>query len=315
LRVSGRAPPTWAEVLRRLFAAGWLPTDRDPGGRSWARRITSDDEMPDELRAFFRTIPITELTPFPYYALAPTFRGIYPRPEMAKLVILASRRLFVAEAMEAAVHGHGYPLDGILTLEQGVVLLHSWIRIQAQREDGDNAALEFNLDSVTDRIMNPFIDGLRAPPLGRAGAGQGDWPGLSHLAPVNVKFMNHAGASLRPGDRLRPSLYQPEIRRTVAGLGRVKLARRMSSAQLVLVTHSELVVLRDDEGQRPHRGARYAAIRTYAPLQRITEANVAPVAADLLALEISIQGATRLRILFEPANEGQFAQVLREHEC
>jgi hypothetical protein len=287
----------WGDVLRRVLGGRRAATGPDAGARLWARRIEAESEIPAAFREACATLGLPGRLPFPYTVVTPASEAIDGFPENEKLVRISGDHVHVLENTPTGISMVGYAQGDIFYVERGTLLLYSWIGIHGRTLQGVPSSTILKFNTVTEHFMAPIIECLRPLPdfqaSGPSGAGS-----MAHRPPdpIDLKFMNYARSSLRPGDDILLSIYQPEIRRGLAGRMGLSFTWPIAPAHLVLLTRRELILIRDDENQRPHQGSPYGAISTYVPLSRISSTAIANSRGGLIALQIHLSAGVDLEL-------------------
>lgn len=254
----------------------------------------------------------TERDPFPYTALTPTFKGIYRQPENEKLVCHSGGNIYIVELVASRLSVTCYPLEDICYVENGIILLHSWITICGVSKYGALTLSTLKFNAVTDHIMAPFVECMRPGTNGTQGVVMSADPnGLKYLANTNLKFMNYARACVRPGETIVQIVLQPEIRTELASLCGVTLSKPISPAHLIILTDCELISIRDDNSQSWWKGPPHGGIRTYMPRQKIGAASLASKGEDTLSLSIGLPGNLNIESLFESSQQNELELLLQ----
>jgi hypothetical protein len=305
-----RSDPWW-DSIRSMLLAHVRRAQIDQRTRSWARRLTSESEIPEAYRAFFAALPRREGRLFPYTVLTPTFKGGPGRAEPERLLCLTGQALHVFTQDETHPSPICYPLDDIFYVERGVMLLYSWIGFYGRSLDSATSSTTIRFNSVTDHILAPFVEQLRPP----GGSPPASPPGsktfsLDDLARANFKFMSYAHASLRAGDVLRLLIYQPQVRRRPARFLGLARGKPIAAAHLVMLTRRELILIRDDDTQRPTRGSPHGAIWKYVPLAKIVSASMGAGAGGSIGLHIELSPDVHIDAEFESSRSEAVEQLL-----
>jgi hypothetical protein len=286
---------------------------QDTRSRTWARRLASYNELPDLYRPFFDALPADRTEPFPYTVLTPTFKDIPRRAQHEKLVCLLGDELVILEGLDDHLAQTHFPLNGRCFVERGVILLQAWITVRGEASSGGPKSVTLRFNSVTDHIMAPFVDRLRpSPAVPSAIDLDAERARFNYLAQTHYKFYSHGRASIQPGVRVQQILLQPEIRRTSFTLLGYSLSRRLSPAHLVVLTDTELILIRDDESQFWLKGAAHGAIWSYVPRNLITSLALAPGQHDLLTFDATLRDGTTLRAPFESSAEPDLRRIMQE---
>lgn len=298
--------------------AAWLRQDRpkiadaDTRARTWARRVDSFGQVPETLRGLFDEIPPDEREPFPYSVLTPTFRGIGRRLEPERLVCLTAKTLYVLEARHSGLEIAKFHLRGKCIVERGVVLLYSWIRVSGTAEDGTPQSCCVRFNSITDHLMAPFVDALRAP-----SAGSGDMQGsrlecFNSLAQTHYKFYSRGRSGLRPCDCVARMLFQPEVRDSRREVLGFTITRRISPAHLTVLTPSEVILIRDASSRFWLKDQTHGAIWTHVPREMVRSASLEPGERQCLRLTLHCKAEVEEWMLFEASVRQELQGLVQE---
>jgi hypothetical protein len=270
--------------------------------RSWARAIEGRDQVPEAYRSFFET-GSGSAGPFPYTVLTPSYEG-FLRPTVEKLVCCSDRQIHILEMKRHTLNCTSFAYDAIAQIEYGVLLLHSWITISGTADNQALATATFKFNSVTAHLFGPILEKMRpaADPTGGADL-RVEQAKFDPLMRSNYKFMNYARRSLRPGARVVQSLMQPELRAKLVTLFGRTLSRSVAAAHMLILTDSELILVREEESSRWGHDRPYGGIWSYIPLDKITSVTVTERDASLLVLSIALAGQAPLTSLFSASNK------------
>jgi hypothetical protein len=305
---------TWEPIAS--FGKEKLPvlTAAEQTRLSWARRVKSYDDLPELYKGFFDALPPHERNQFPYTVLTPTFKG-FRKPENEKLICMPGERVCVLESIENKVLPVCYPLADINYVEAGAILLYAWITINGLDEQGQLASSTLKFSAVTDSLLAPYVESMR-PRISEAREAY-LWTETDHfdsLANTNFKFMSYAKKSIRPGEKVIQSLFQPEIRTELFKLYAVTISRSVSPAHLSILTDSELIIIRDDESQRWLQGVRNGGIWTYIPLSKVSSVSLSHKEQNLLVLSICLPENQHVDCLFQDSRKGKVERLLSQLE-
>ena len=300
-------------IIARIRANWPRIPPQDTRSRTWARRVETLRELPDLYRPFFDSLPAAHTEPFPYTVLTPTFKDIPRRAEREKLVCLLGSELLILEGIDDHLTQTRFPLDGRCFVERGVILLQAWITVRGETSGGGPASTTLRYNSVTDHIMAPFVDRLRPSPAVTSAVDlDAERERFNYLAQTHYKFYSHGRSSLQPGARVQHILLQPEIRRTKFTLLGYSLSKRLSPAHLVVLTDTELILIRDDKSQYWLKGSAHGAIWSYIPRSIIEAISLDPVDNDLLALRIDVAGGISLKAMYEVRAEAELRSLIQQ---
>jgi len=300
------------EVLGSLWpeAAGRSPGEQ--GSESWAQAVASYPELPATYKPFFDALPDAERTPFPYTVLTPTFKG-HRRPENEKLVCRIGASVWVLEKIGDRLSSTCFPLADICYVENGMILLHSWITIRGVNSNGVLTSSTLKFNSVTDRVMAPLVEAMRPSLTGPGAPAAGrDSSQFAYLATQSFKFRSYAQATIRPGESVVQTILQPEIRSKLVRLAFVSLSRAVAPAHLTILTDCELIDIRDDISQRWLNGHPHGGIWTYVPLSRIVSISLDSKKKNTLVLSVCLPGRQHFDSVFEASARAELERLI-EH--
>jgi hypothetical protein len=217
-------------------------------------------------------------------------------------VLLSGRNIYVVDDSEAELRATHYPIENIHLLERGSILLHAWITIRGMDFTGTVRPTTIRFNSVTEHIMAPFLEAMRAPTTAGSGADLStERSRLSFLRAEHFKFFNYGRGSIRPGARVIQCAFQPERRSELVRLFDFSVSRLDWPAQLCILTDTELILLRDDDTQRWSIGPPHGAIWIYVPRRQILQVSMASGSDGMQMLAVTLAGDARISAPFEPS--------------
>lgn len=223
--------------------------------------IDAPEKMPEEFAADAR--PYWVDRPFPYCVFIPGFvsNGITYN---AVLMILDEQALTVLEHQQDTLRTTRMPIQDIIFLERGCVLLYSWLDLKANVNGTlTDCRIEFN--SAREDLMQPIIDSIRDaynPPTEIPGDSR---ESISFLKETDLRFYNYAGLSLLPGRSIEKVIYQPEITQPLMHLFR----KSVQDAHVTLIGPNEFIDI-EEAGRVEAAGTRsQGAVWRYIPRKAI----------------------------------------------
>jgi hypothetical protein len=296
----------------RRLAAGVeslpLLTGFEQSRLSWARRLESLDEVPQEYRDFFRAQ--TGGNAFPYCVLTPSFKG-FLRPATPKLVYLHQDSLVILDTVMDELVATSYAIKDVGRIEVGTVLLNSWITFSGVAGNGLLTAVQVRFNTVTDYLFKPFLERIRQSLGEPSGSNlRAEQAKFDYLNPVNFKFMNYARGTILPGEKVLAHILQPEVRKVlIRVLGR-PFYRTTVFAHISILTDRELVVIRDEESEAAGNSIRYGGIWTYVPLQKIVSVSLSEKADDLICVSLGLPENDHVDSLFAASNRPELDRFM-----
>jgi hypothetical protein len=276
---------------------------------SWAKAVLCFDMLPEAFKDVFKTL-LGDTSRWPYTILLPTYEG-FMRREAVRLIFSLDDKIYIVERARNTITCTCYPIRDISYVEQGMILLHAWVKINGITADGvaSSATLKFN--AVTDYMFTPIVEAIRPATGDRADTDHSlELAKFDHLVRLNFKFMNYGKHSVLPGEKVIHTILQPEMRNEIfTALGR-SFSRIISTAHISILTDRELILIRDEEQSKWSRDAHYGGSRSYIPLDKISCISLAKREPDLLALCIHLPGDDTIVSLFPTSNEREVGAFL-----
>lgn len=262
---------------------------------TWASRISSEGELPDEFRLPFRALRLAADV-FPLVLFSPLFKcdGFENPP---KLLVIADDQIICLERLRNAVVKVELRADEVHSVEWGTVLLDSWIRFLGQRERGP-ASIRVDFNTASRDLFLPVLEEYRRKHYeGSEDACDHDPAPFDGLNRIDFKFMNYARQTLRPGVEVRHHCLQGAVSNKILGV----FETLKIPASMLIATQKELIVIREGDGEVV---GRYGGIWDYVLLDRIRRIRIQrPAARDVLQLEIQLPGDSSLACEYLPEKE------------
>jgi len=269
--------------------------------RTWVRRLNSYDDVPQEFRSAFPE----QGASFPYTLLIPEDRLSLFHKRNAKVFCLYDDRFLVLEAEGGRVRTFSSAFDEILYLEQGRVLLQSWLTITTL---SGTVTIQFNTTNL--QLIEPVIrtvrQGVSALPATETHAEEHELSKFDYLSSLNYKYMNYGRQSLCPGDVVRQIAYQPE-RCIAEGMNLFKnvVFRRYATSHLAILTEREVILIKENTPSRSERTTLYGGVFTYIPQQKIHDIAFTPNPENTCCtMEIALPKRICIRSEFSQDNAG-----------
>lgn len=235
---------------------------------AWPRVIRSSKDVPSE---FLRVFPDYE-TAFPYTLVIPEEKGgFFQSLETAKMLCVSEGRLCFLENVRGIAVSREIPLDSIVSLEHGRILLKSWLKIST----GSNTmTIPFN--TVHEHLFLPVIEAIRPAvnseelsPLAQI-RHQQELSKLGYLWKTNFKYFNLSRKSILPGESIREVVYQPELQISTLKLFGKSVLSKALTGHLAILTENELILINEVEKTKDAQHLLYGGIFTYLPLKHIS---------------------------------------------
>ncbi len=267
--------------------------------RTWVRRLHSYEDVPQEFQSAFPD----QGASFPYTLLIPEERLSLFHTRNGKILCLYDDRFLVLEAERGRVHTFSSAFDEFLYLEQGRILLQSWLTITTL---SGTVTIRFNTTNLKllEPVMKKLRQGMKAPPLIETSPDEHELSKFNYLSPLNFKYMNYGRLSLFPGDAVRQIAYQPE-RCIAEGMNLLKhvVFRRYATSHLSVLTERELILIKENTPSRSAHTAVYGGVFTYIPQRKIHDITFTPNPEKACCtMEIALPKNIRLRSEFSLDN-------------
>lgn len=270
--------------------------------RSWTRILTSLDEVPETFRASF-----PPNAAFPYAILLPEDRLSFLQKRREKLLCMYDDQIVIMESGRDQVNMTPYKMQDILYLEHGRELLHSWVKIVSA---SGSSTVSFN--TVTIRHFEPIFEKIR--PKAITTVKEKDCGAFDYLSAVNYKFMNLGRQSVRAGEHVIETVYQPDrCVRTVTLFHKI-LLRQYATGHLSILTENELIVIRQTARMKTGEQNIYGGIFLYIPLRQIQDLSFSDdEKKSLRVMTVSLADRVKLHSEFARDNKGleAFQQACR----
>ena len=274
---------------------------------SWASVIENYTAVPAPFKSACQPL-LGNIQPFPYVVFAPVMSGF--RQKIAEqLICEVNDTITIWEHMGDQIITAAYPLKDISMVEEGHILLYSWLTINGVTSQGVAASATVSFNTVTAPYFEPFVDRVRPA---SADVDQARWQAekakFDYLETASFKFMNFARRSLVPGEQVIRTFWQPKIRKPFITLFGWSLYRTLYVAHLAVLTDKEVIFIGDDARLTETRGGQHGGIWQYVPLEHIVSASLTKQ-NDLLTLSLTLSSdGHHLNKLFAAANQREIEQ-------
>lgn len=274
---------------------------------SWASVIEDYTAVPEPFKSACQPL-LANIQPFPYVVFAPVISG-FRHKTTEQLICEVNDTVTIWEHVGDQIITTAYPLKAISMVEEGHILLYSWLTINGMTSQGVAASATVSFNTVTTPYFEPFVDRVRPAAANVDQAGwQAEKAKFSYLETASYKFMNFARESLVPGEQVIRTVWQPKIRKPLITLFGWSLYRTLSAAHLVVLTDKEVIFIGDDARLTETRGGQHGGIWQFVPLEHIVSASLTEQ-GDLLNLSLNLSSrGHHLDKLFAVANQREIEQ-------
>jgi hypothetical protein len=193
-----------------------------------------------------------------------------------------------------------FPLNQILFLEMGTMLLHSWFKI-CGTVAGQITSITVEFNTVVEYLFKPIAEKIRTvihhlektdDSMERM---KKETAKFDYLIKENYKYMNFGKRSLLPGTEVYQILLQPDIRVKF----RKYFYRMISLVHQTILTDKELIIIKEGDNSNQRRQIRYGGIWCYIPLDKIVKLDVScNLEGDLYRLSVNLPENMTMSSLF-----------------
>ena len=274
--------------------------------KSWALEIKSLENLPRAFQEAFLLFAPKE-GEFPYTVYSPPYRSNRLKSS-ARLMFTWDKNLVVLTKEKSKIEPICFEFQNIDYVENGSVLLTSWIKIEGTGTDGGYHSVMVGFNSVMDGLFLQFIDRIRSEYLvSEKGKKATEAFKFDFLGPQNFKFMNYAKQNLHDGESIDSIIYEPEMNvENFKVFGRA-FYKRISPAHLLIITDTELILLSDPESVKL---SSYGASWGYIPLDRIRSVEfVFEEAEGYHVLKIHLNGGKEIRSIYREEHKAEVEKI------
>lgn len=256
----------------------------------WARPIQSFEEIPNAFKEF---LPQSELFPYIIYS-PPDSWG--EKKTNAKLTCMYQDKVVVLEVIRNEVNTTCYWFKDIDYIEQGTMLLYSWIGIHGFVDGAlSNSIVEYN--SVVTPYFHPIVRAIRqVQPISETIGDNRDLSKLDYLNVLNYKFFNYSHDSILPGEEIIGTVYQPAVYEKSMFF----FTRVVTLSHLTILTNKELIIIKEEEVIEVKRRSdvKNGGVWVYIPLHKIFNITIdSNERKNLLTLVIAVK-QNRINLTF-----------------
>lgn len=274
---------------------------------SWARPIISYEEIP---HIFTEFLPQKE--PFPYIIHSPPDRW-GDRRTNGKLTCMYQDKIVVLEVTDIKVNEVCYWFKDINYIEQGTLLLYSWIGIHGII-DGKLSTSIIEYNSVVADLFNRIVKAIRQVHLILEHmADDLDLSKLEFLNKLNYKFYNYSHDSILPGGKIIDAVYQPDIYEKFL----VVFKRTITLAHVTILTDKELIIIKDEElvTVKKKYNFKNGGVWAYIPLDKIINMTIiVNEKQGLLTFILCVEKDT-ISLIFSDLQQQDLGDLLREFKA
>jgi len=274
--------------------------------KSWALEIKSLEEVPRAFQEAFLALAPKE-GEFPYTIYSPPYRSNRLKSS-ARLLFTWEKKLVILTKEKTKIESVLFEFRNIDYIENGAVLLTSWIKIEGTGSDDSYHSVMIGFSTVMDGLFLKVLDIIRAEYLiSEAGKKETEAFKFNFLGQQNFKFMNYGKQYLHDGEKIGSIIYEPEIDIENFKVFGKAFFKRVSPAHLLIITDEELILLSDPESVKL---SNYGASWGYVPLDRISRVEfVFDDDEGYYVLKIKLKGGKEIHSIYREENKDKVKKI------
>lgn len=248
---------------------------------SWARPVKSFEEIPHSFKEY-----ISQSEPLPYSIYSPSDHW-GKKQTNAKLTCMYQDRIVILEVLENKVNEICYLFKDINYIEQGTILLYSWVSIHGFA-DGKLSVSILEYNSVVAVYFHPLVTAIRQSHFisNKIGDNQ-KLSKLDYLNRLNYKFFNYSHDAILPREEVMGTVYQPAIYEKFILL----FTRVVNLGHLTILTDQELIIIKEELTEEKRKSnANNGGVWVYIPLHKIVSITINNKRKNVINLVIGVQG-------------------------
>jgi len=272
---------------------------------SWARTIERYEEIPEVFKKYYNE-NFPNLDSFLMGICAPADRWGSKRTN-EKLILLYDDKVIFFERIKNKVEAILYPIQNISYIENGSILLYSWIKISGI-VNGETKSFVVEYNTVVDDMFKAVIDKLRTSLCNmEVLSGKKESYSFDCLCAINFKFMNYAKRAILNGEEVINFLYQPEIK-----VPYLKFFRKVKcSSHMIIYTDKELIILKEEDINST-KTTKYGGIWIYIPINKVLNVSVDETEDGYLNLNITVYGSEVFKLVFECSQKEDLEKLINQ---
>ncbi|EGD51121.1 hypothetical protein TheetDRAFT_2057 [Thermoanaerobacter ethanolicus JW 200] len=263
-----------------------------PSIDSWARTIKDYSEIPEMFKSYYDK-NFKDSTRFLNAVYTPA-DSWGRRKTNDKLMFLYENNVVFLEKMKNSINAVSYPIENINYIENGSILLYSWLKINGNIE-GETRSFVLEYNTVVENIFKPIIEKLRILLCDiETSDKEKEIDDFDCLRDINYKFMNYAKKAVLNGEKVIDFLYQADIK-----VPYFKFFKKLkSTSHMIIFTNKELIILQE-ENAKSIKDVKYGGIWIYIPVHKILNAYIDEEETGFLNLSINVSGSNVFKSRFE----------------
>ncbi|MCE5284941.1 MAG: hypothetical protein LLG02_03690 [Pelosinus sp.] len=250
---------------------------------SWPRIVNCYDDIPKVFRDYVNTQKY-----FPYIVYSPPDNWGLKIYTNAKLTCLYQDRIMILENNNGSVQQDCYYFKDIDYVEQGRILLYSWIKVSGFSEGAFSTTMVI-YNTVMIELFTMVVKSIRKSQFLNVNEAMTlDLSSLDFLQSLSYKFLNYTRESILLGEKIKQTVYQPLLRKKYLFF----FKKTIIWGHIIILTDQELIVLKNEENDKSNNKEQetFGGIWMHIPLAKIAQINIdAQAGKDLIILSIKLR--------------------------
>jgi hypothetical protein len=273
---------------------------------SWTKFIATYDQLPPAYQKAYDEL-FTVGGKFPYTLWTPGYADLL-KPVPERLICTSEESIIIFEKRGEKIRHVSMKYDSISYIENGIVLLHSWLTIFGIDQNGEIAAPSIRYNTVSEEMVLPILASLRvSPDRQRVSPLDVEMARFDYLSKINFKFMNYGRSSIRNGDQVLKIVLQPEIREEIVRIFGISFSKQVSPDHIVILTKDEIISIRNTG-----KVSSYGGIWNYIPREKISSVSLENDDNGWLILGLQLQSGHRVLLTFDESRKTEIEKFRDE---
>ena len=270
---------------------------------SWTKFIPAYDQLPPAYQKDYDAL-FTVGSKFPYTLWTPGYADLL-KPVPERLICCAEESMTIFEKRGEKIRNVSMKYDSINYIENGIVLLHSWLTIFGIDQNGETAAPSIRYNTVSEELLLPVIASLRAIPNLQSGSQlEVEKSRFNYLSNINFKFMNYCLQSIRNGDQVLKIMMQAEIRKEIVRILGKSFSKQVTPAHIFILTTDEIISIRNTG-----KVSTYGGIWNYIPRKNICSVSLANDDNGRFILGLQFQSGQQISMIYDESQKSEIENL------
>ena len=268
---------------------------------AWSKVIESREEIPAIYQSHVEKYCGVG-QPFPLVIWMPALdRNLGRTTE--RLICDTPEAVHIFEKNGQQVNSLSYLYKNVYSVEDGNILLDSWLTISGQTQTGENRVTTLYFNTTSKHHFEGILHKLRGF-LQEADASSlaAQKDKFNSLSGRSFKFMNYGRESLLPDETVQGFIHQPGIKNPFFTIFGMTFYKPASLAHMAVRTDRELILIQETGDDKEMSPARYGGIWQYIPLHCVDSVTVEDTAEDRVKLLIRCQPDAVIEKVFDHSN-------------